>query len=714
MRPVSDRIERRRQERRRQEPARRLFADLSLPAKLLLNSLLTLGGVVVLTCGLVIADHYQDAKARLRSEAVARAELTAYNASVALQAGDVRGVQRSLAALSATPDVLAARLFDEHGTLVAEYTRENARHVVPGSEPAIGGGQRFRAEYLETYRPVLADHHEIGMLVVATDLTDHRFELAAFFIKAVLIAVIAMVVAYVLSAYIQRSLLAPLGTLGALMRRVSEEKSYDLRAPVDRSDELGQIAVGLNTVLDRIAEREASLRRELAERTHVQRRLDELSHYYPVTKLPNRHYFSRQFERILLASAKAGSAGGLMLIELHNLKQVNESLGHDAGDTLLLQLAKRLTGSLRESDVLCRLGGDEFALVVEEISGESHLVAIAEKLVAAARRPFALGEREIRVGVSIGIAVFPVDGNEPQLLIRHAETAVGKAKQAGKNTYCFFEPDMLEKDRQTVNVATELRRALEGGELRLYYQPQLTLAEGRLRGLEALLRWQHPERGLLLPGEFISLAEENDALIRAVSDWTLEAACAQIAAWRAAGVEAVPIAVNFSSAQMRDAQMPSRLHELLTRYGVPPEFIELEVAEGLLMSEPGAVDNLRELRKFGCRVALEHFGAGYSSLTQLKDLPFTAIKIDREFVHGVTESARYAAVTRAIVTLAADLSLDTVAEGVESTRQVEFLRAMGCRAYQGFCFSPAVSPEEAERFLTAEPSPVRRVAVAGS
>ena len=211
----------------------------------------------------------------------------------------------------------------------------------------------------------------------------------------------------------------------------------------------------------------------------------------------------------------------------------------------------------------------------------------------------------------------------------------------------------------------------------------------------------------------MSLAEENDALIRAVSDWTVEAACAQIAAWRAAGVAAVPIAVNFSSAQIRDVNMPQRLHDLLSQYGVPAEFIELEIAESLLMSEPGAVDNLRELRKFGCRVALEHFGAGYSSLTQLKDLPFTGIKIDREFVHGVTESARYAALTRAIVTLAGDLGLDTVAEGVESTRQVEFLRAMGCRAYQGFCFSPAVSAEEAARFLTAEPSSVRRIAIAG-
>ena len=689
-----------------------LFAHLSLTAKLLLNSLLTLGAVVVLTCGLVIADHYQDANARLRAEAGARADLTAANAAPALAAHDIQGVQRALSALRAAPDVRAARLFDQQGARLAEYLRENFRGTAPGVDPAPGGGQRLRAESLETYRPLVFDGHEIGMLVLATDLTRFRLELAASVIKAVLIAVIAMVVTYIISAHVQRALLAPLGSLRTLVQRVAEEKAYELRAPVTSRDEIGEIAAGFNAILERISEREASLSEELAERSSVQRRLDELAHYDPVTKLPNRRYFTRQFERILLESAKSGSAGALMLIELDSLKPVNDTLGHDAGDTVLLLLAKRLSTNLRETDMLCRLGGHEFALVLEEISGESHLVTIAEKLVAAVRRPVALGEREVRLGASIGITVFPVDGNEPQVLLRHAETATGRAKLAGKNNYTFFEPDMLVEEEPPLDIVPELQRALENGELCLYYQPQVKVSDGRIRGLEALLRWNHPERGMLLPGEFMPLAEDHEALIRALSDWTLEAACAQIAAWRAAGLDAVSIAVNFSSAQMRDTRMPRRLHDLLTRYNVAPEFIELEVAENLFASEPGALENLRELRKFGSRVALEHFGAGYGGLTQLKDLPVTAVKIDREFVHGVAESARYAAITRAIVTLAADLGLDSVAEGVESSRQLEFLRAMGCRAYQGFCFSPAVSAEEAARFLsTEEAAPVRRIAI---
>jgi EAL domain-containing protein (putative c-di-GMP-specific phosphodiesterase class I) len=233
------------------------------------------------------------------------------------------------------------------------------------------------------------------------------------------------------------------------------------------------------------------------------------------------------------------------------------------------------------------------------------------------------------------------------------------------------------------------------------------LADGKLRSFEALLRWQHPEHGLLLPGEFMQLAEDNSEIMDGIARWTLEAACAQISAWRGEAIQPVPIALNFSAGQLRDKRVVRKLREILTRYDVPAEFLELEIAENLLMSEPGSAEVLEELRKLGARVMVDHFGAGYSSLIQLKDLPVTGLKIDREFVYGIAESAKYASITRAIVSLASEIGLDTVAEGVESTRQVEFLRAMGCRAYQGFCFSPAVPPEDAVRFLISQAPPIR-------
>jgi diguanylate cyclase (GGDEF)-like protein len=685
----------------------RVLGSLPLAFKLLLAGFLTLTGVVMVACALVIADHYQDAEARLISEATARAELIAYNVGPVLAADDRSAAKRVLASFRVTPGVLSARTFDDHGQLFAEYTSARWHAIAAAPEPALTDGHRMHDDYLEIYRPVLQEDKVIGVVTTATDLTQFRYDLAAFGIKALLIATIALVVAYVVTARLYYAILAPMSKLTAFTRKVFAEKRYDLRATVVHRDEVGALAAACNGLLDRISERESSLRRELAERTQAQRRLDELTHYDPVTKLPDRQYFSRQIERVLLEATESGSAGALMLIDVSNFKLVNDTLGHDAGDSLLLLLATRLTSSLRGSDTLCRLRGDEFALILEETSGESHIAAVADKILSLVRQPFPLGEREVRVGVSIGIAVFPVDGKDSRTLLQHAETAAHRAKTSGDNAYCFFSPDMLDRMQKQLDIEHELRQALERDELRLHFQPQVKLDDGRLRGLEALLRWQHPRRGLLLPGDFISFAEESGSLIGAIAHWTLDAACAQIAAWQATGLEPVPISVNFSAAQLRDLGVAHRLGELLARYSVPGELIELEITENQLMSEPNAAQVLEQLRKLGARIAVSNFGTGYSSLDHLKDLPITTLKIDRGFVHGVVESARYAAVTRAIVSLATDMGFDTVAEGVESTRQVEFLRAMGCRAYQGFCFSPAVPADEAARLLVSRAAPAR-------
>lgn len=685
----------------------RLFTNLTLSTKVLLATSGTLVLVVAVACVLVVADHYQDATARLRVDATTQADLIAATAAPSIAAHDRVEAARTLAALQAAPNVLAARIFDDHGLSLAEYQTGRARRQALKLEAAAASTARFSHDYLEVYRPVVLNGKPVGMLAIASDLTSFRYDFVGFGIKAILIALISLVIAYVVTAATNRAILEPIGSLTAIVRRAFTEKRDDLRASVRPGDETGVLAEAFNALLERIVERESSLRRELAERNQAQRRLDELAHYDPVTKLPNRHFFLRQLERVLLESTKGGSAGALLLIDLNKLKQVNDTLGHDAGDSLLRQFAKRLSTSLRDNDVLCRLGGDQFALILSEISGESHLVTVANKLLTVLRQPVTLGEREVTVSSSIGIAVFPVDGNESQIVLRHAETALHRAKATGKNNHLFFSPDMLDRDSKWINVRSELQRALDNKELRLHFQPQVLLADGKVRSFEALLRWQHPEHGLLLPGEFMQLAEDNADIMDGIARWTLEAACAQIAEWRAAAILPVPIALNFSAAQLRDKRVVKRLRELLARYEVPPEFLEIEIAENLLMSEPGAGEVLDELRKLGARVMVDHFGAGYSSLIQLKDLPVTGLKIDREFVHGIAESAKYASITRAIVSLAGDIGLDTIAEGVESTRQVEFLRAMGCRAYQGFCFSPAVPAEEAVRFLISQAPPIR-------
>ena len=487
----------------------RLLANLTLSTKILLATGGTLVLVVAIAWVLVVADHYQDANARLLAEAITQADLIASNAAPSLSAHDRVEAERMLGSLQAAPTVLAARVLDDHGVPLADYQTSRARRQALKLEAPASAGSRLDQDHLEVYRPVVFRGKPIGMLAIATDLTSFRYDFVGFGIRAILIALIALVIAYLLTAAAHRAILEPIGSLTAIVRRAFAEKRDDLRANVKPGDESGVLAEAFNALLERIVERESSLRRELAERNQAQRRLDELAHYDPVTKLPNRHFFLRQLERVLLEAAKTGSAGALLLIDLNKLKHVNDTLGHDAGDSLLRQFAKRLSTSLRDSDVLCRLGGDQFALILSEISGESHLVTVANKLLAIVRQPVTLGEREVTVSSSIGIAVFPVDGNEPQIVLRHAETALHRAKAAGKNNHLFFSPDMLDRDSKWINVRGELQRALENGELRLHFQPQVSLDDGKLRGLEALLRWQHPEHGLLLPGEFMQLAEDN-------------------------------------------------------------------------------------------------------------------------------------------------------------------------------------------------------------
>ena len=682
---------------------------LSLRPRLALTSFLPAFAAVAATCALAVAGYYQETRVQLLAEAANRGELTARETVEPLQQEDARAARRSLELLRLDPEVLSARLFDLHGKLLAEYRSVELRTAPPLSAPPRRGLQRFHQAYLETALPVMAGDAKVGTLVLLSDLHHFRYDVVGFGIKLTLIAIVALLLGFVAMTRLHGRIVTPLRELSDLMRQVLADKRYDQRAHVHYDDEVGTLAQGFNAMLERLSDREATLHRELADRTQAQRRLEELAHFDPLTKLPNRHYFSRQLERALVDATRTGSAGAVLLIDLRNFRSVNETFGHDASDSLLLQLSRRLTGRLREADMLCRLGGDVFALVMEQLSGESHVVAVVNKILAAVGEPIAVGDSEGRLSACIGIAMFPVDGVEPHQVLRHAQAALRRAKAMGGGMHCFFSPDMLDRTHPQQDIENELQRAVERGELRLHYQPQVRLSDGELRGLEALLRWQHPERGLLMPGDFIPLAEENASLVRAISDWTLNAVCTQIAAWRAAGFEIAPVAVNFTPAQLRDPHMVSGLETLLKRYGVPGEHLELEITENLLMAEPRAGETLVALRALGLRIAVDDFGTGYSSLAYLKELPITTLKIDRGFVHGLPGSNKYAAVIRAIVGLATHLGFDTLAEGVESARQVDMLRAMGCTAYQGFCFSRAVPADEVERHLSHTPQPVRRL-----
>jgi diguanylate cyclase (GGDEF)-like protein/PAS domain S-box-containing protein len=419
-----------------------------------------------------------------------------------------------------------------------------------------------------------------------------------------------------------------------------------------------------------------------------------MANYDGLTTLPNRNMFLKEFDRALARARRNGSRLAVFFLDLDRFKNINDSLGHAAGDELLQEMANRLRALLRENDLVARLGGDEFVILVEGYSKMETLSHVARKMLATIARPCMVQGRELLVTGSLGASSFPEDGDEAATLLRNADTAMYKAKEQGKNNYQFYSAQLAAHASRQLTLETELRHAVERDELVLHYQPKFDLQSQRMTGVEALLRWNHPERGLLAPGEFIGLAEES-GLIVPIGHWVLRAACAQFAQWTRAGFGAPRCAVNLSARQFADGSVMSHVQDALDSAGVHASALEVEITESLLMTEPArAIETLNTLRAMGVRIAIDDFGTGYSSLAYLKRLPAHCVKIDRSFIEGLPGDRDDAAITQAVIAMAHSLNMQVVAEGVETKEQLRFLQQLGCDCAQGYFFSRPVPAEQ--------------------
>ncbi|HTZ86373.1 MAG TPA: EAL domain-containing protein [Solirubrobacteraceae bacterium] len=420
----------------------------------------------------------------------------------------------------------------------------------------------------------------------------------------------------------------------------------------------------------------------------------------PLTDLPNRVLF---LDRLGHAMERPGAQVAVALIDIDNFKLVNDSLGHSAGDELLRKVAPRLTAALRPGDTIGRLGGDEFVVLLEQVPDEPAAARIAERIVAAFEVPFELAAGEHFAKASLGIALAAVeDEQQPAALIRDADAAMYQAKAHGRARFEVFDGAMRARTVKRLSVENDLRRALEREELRVAYQPIVSLADGSLVGVEALLRWQHAERGLLAPGEFIPVAEES-GLIESIGNWVLETACAQAASWHAESPESPPlgIAVNLSARQFAQRELEQAVLAALERSGIAPESLCLEITESVLLEEPERVsETIGEIARHGVRFALDDFGTGYSSLAYLGRLPIDCLKVDRSFVDVLGTSERSTAITKAIVRMAQALSIEVVAEGVESETQLKLVRDIGCELAQGFYLHRPLQAEQISQLLS--------------
>ena len=427
--------------------------------------------------------------------------------------------------------------------------------------------------------------------------------------------------------------------------------------------------------------------KDITERMQAQKRLHHLAYYDLLTDLPNRTLFHERLNSAITRAKRHERLLAVLLVNLDRFKIINDTLGHEVGDALLVELAKRLKKLLRQEDTVAHLSGDNFAILLEEVANVEDIPELVQKTLKLIDAPFTIHDRELYTTASIGVSLYPQDGRDHSSLMRNAEVAMYRVKSCGRNNYQFYTADMNARALKRLEMETSLRKALERKEFMVYYQPQVELVSGRIIGFEALLRWQHPELGLVMPNEFIPLLEETGLIIQA-SQWILEQACLQNQEWRRAGLPHVRVSVNLSAMQFRQRSLASDIADILSKTDLPPTSLQLEVTESCIMhNEANVQRTLRTFRQMGVQLAIDDFGTGYSSLSYLKKIPVNILKIDKSFVDGLPSDNSDIGIARAVIAMAHRLGMKVVAEGVEREEQLNFLHEEGCDFIQGYLFS---------------------------
>lgn len=445
--------------------------------------------------------------------------------------------------------------------------------------------------------------------------------------------------------------------------------------------------------------------RDITERKRIEQELNYMATHDTLTGLPNRLMFNQLLNQAVHSSKRNKKQLAVFFIDLDRFKIINDSLGHEAGDQLLQEIARRFRNSLREADVVGRLGGDEFVILIEDFNNPEQVANVAHKILSAAIRPMVIMGEECRVTASIGISIYPHDGHDEQSLMKNADIAMYFAKEEGKNNYQFYSKDIKTHSNERLSIETNLRRALERNELFLDYQARLDFKTNEITGVEALLRWNNQYLGLVTPTQFIPVAEET-GLIIPIGRWVLKTACAQNVSWQKQGLPAVCVAVNLSLRQLMDDNLIYDIQSVLNETGMSPNLLELEITESMVMHNPSRlISILTKIKAMGVRLAIDDFGTGYSSLAQIKHFPIDTLKVDRSFIRNLPRDSEDKAITEAIITMGKTLSLTVVAEGVETVEQEKYLREHVCDEMQGFYFSKPVPADEfADLLRTHQPA----------
>lgn len=675
----------------------KMTGKTSIRKKLMLMLLLTSTSALLLsTIGFAVND-WLSLRGAMFERLRAQAQIIGNNSIAALAFSDPESATNTLKSLKNEADIVTAALFNQEGQLFAYYRRD-ADTITPqlsAQESGVIDGDFF------VVAPIVLDGNRIGDIMVISDLSHWKHRQLFHLAIGLGVFLLSLLVTLLLSNRLQRLVSEPILKLTSTVRHISEIQDYDLRADKLSSDEIGGLVDDFNEMLRQIQLRDRELqqaRDQLEEKvqartlelTELAQQLEHQAYHDTLTGLANRITFDDHLRLAIDQAKRHVHRIAVMFLDLDRFKMINDTLGHAIGDKLLIQISQRLANRLRGCDTLARLGGDEFAILLTQTRYDIDAAEVARQLTAAIAEPVLIDGYSLHVTTSIGISLFPEDGEHAETIIKNADTAMYRSKDRGGNQYTFFSAEMNSRACRRLDLETKLRQAIEKDALSIHYQPRYDTETQAIVGVEALARWDDPEEGLISPAEFIPLAEEC-GLIAAIDEWVLEHACLEMLDSCSAPNSTIRLAVNLSPAQFIRKDLFDVIAAILKRTGFPGDRLELEITESLF--GPGSIDActvLEQLRELDIELSIDDFGTAYSSLSRLKQLPLHTLKIDQSFIRDLGKDPDDEILVRTIITMAHNLNLKVVAEGVENETQYNYVKQYGCDTVQGFLFGKPV------------------------
>lgn len=706
-----------------------LVKDSSIQNKVSIVVIMTTAAALLLSSIAFIINDALTLQRSVISELDSMASIVGANSTAAIVFGDPESAYETLRSLNKRNNIVAAAIFTNDGEVFAHYLR-------PGTTVSLGlpSGERTYHSLLEDKSEIVRDirlkNERIGSIFIRSDLAGLRSQLIRHIAIVMIVMFIALIVAIFMATKMGVMITGPIHSLTTTARKIGREQNYKLRVEKTSNDELGEFVEHFNHMLKEIESRDNELDRhresledQVEERTvaltlvnaelarardeaeEAAKRMSYQAYHDTLTDLPNRAMLSEQLSYAVDVAAVKKQKIALIFLDLDRFKIINDSLGHGVGDELLVEVATRLQQCVRHGDTVARLGGDEFVILLPYLLDADDIRHIADKVLNVIKKPVHVDEHELYVSTSMGISIYPEDGNDAETLMKNADASMYRAKEHGGSNYVFYSHGLDNISKEKLTLENEMHRALERDEFEVHYQPKVDLKNRQIVGAEALVRWRHPDGTLWSPDKFIPAAEDTD-LILPIGNRVLEEACKQNIIWQKHGINNLTVAVNLSSRQVYHKQILKTVNRILDETGMEASNLEFELTESVAMQNAKeTISVLQVLQNMGCKISIDDFGTGYSSLSYLKSLPAHAVKIDQSFTRGLPDSREDAAIALAIINMSHSLSMNVVAEGVETPEQLRYYREQGCDYVQGTLLGEPMTSEQFMQFLDKQSAP---------